>query len=122
MICGLEEFKVYLNLCRNIYDASKPEIFEIGWNNEYLSIILYLDDMIQAAVRDLNIDNAKIELNRTLDLSVKAESVNEDDESDKYEIKAMKTLELVESFLLSTFFCLKYKFSLKLLRENFIWH
>jgi hypothetical protein len=24
-----EEFKIYSNLCRNIYDASKPEVFEI---------------------------------------------------------------------------------------------
>lgn len=91
-----EEFKIYSNLCRNIYDASKPEVFEMGWNNKYLSIIFYLDDMIQAIVRDTNIDNAKIELNRTLDLSVKAESFNEDDESNKYEIESMKTLSLSE--------------------------
>lgn len=91
-----EEFKIYSNLCRNIYDASKPEVFEIGWENKYLSPILYLDDMIKAAVRDENIENAKIELSRTLDLSVKAKSVQEEDETDEYGIKVMKTLKLSE--------------------------
>nr|WP_272879041.1 type I restriction enzyme endonuclease domain-containing protein [Clostridium sp. Cult2] len=91
-----EEFKIYSNLCRNIYDASKPEVFEIGWENKYLSPILYLDDMIKAAVRDENIENAKIELSRTLDLSVKAESIQEEDKTDEYEIKVMRTLKLSE--------------------------
>ncbi len=91
-----EEFKIYSNLCRNIYDASKPEVFEMGWDNKYLSIIFYLDDMIKAAVRDENIDNAKIELSRTLDLSVKAESVQEEDKSGEYNIKVMRTLNLSE--------------------------
>jgi len=46
-----EEFKIYANLCRNTYEASKPEVFEMGWQNKYLSIILYLDDMIRANIR-----------------------------------------------------------------------
>lgn len=91
-----EQFRIYSNLCRNIYDAGKPEVFEIGWGNKYLSIILYLDDMIRAAVRDDNIENAKVELNRTLDLSVKAEAIYEDGGPNRYEIKAMKTLKLSE--------------------------
>lgn len=89
-----EEFKVYTNLCRNIYEASKPEVFEKRWNNKYLTIIFYLDDMFKAAVRDVNIDRAKIELDKTLDLSVKANSVKED--GSEYGIKAMKTISLAE--------------------------
>ena len=92
------EFKIYSNLCRNTYDASKPEVFEIGWENKYLSIILYLDDMIHTAVRDGNIENAKIELNKVLDFSIKAESlpneVHEDSNPDVQEIKVMKTINL----------------------------
>ncbi len=91
-----EKFKIYSNLCRNIYDSSKPEVFEIGWDSRYLSIIFYLDDMMQVAVREENIENAKVELSRTLDLSVKAESVLEDDQSSEYDIKIMKTLSLSE--------------------------
>lgn len=91
-----EEFKVYTNLCRNIYEASKPEVFERGWNNKYLSIIFYLDDMFRAVVRDINIDRAKIELDKTLDLSVKASSISEEDKSGDYGIKTMKTLSLAE--------------------------
>lgn len=91
-----EEFKIYTNLCRNIYEASKPEVFEKRWSNKYLTIIFYLDDMFRAAVRDVNIDRAKIELDKTLDLSVKASSIHEDDESEEYGIKAMKTISLAE--------------------------
>ncbi|HZK56698.1 MAG TPA: type I restriction enzyme endonuclease domain-containing protein, partial [Clostridia bacterium] len=91
-----EEFKIYSNLCRNIYDASKPEVFEMGWENKYLSIIIYLDDMLRAAVRDESIENAKIELSRILDLSVKAESIHENAELGDYDIKVMKTLNLLE--------------------------
>lgn len=90
-----EEFKIYANLCRNIYEASRPEIFEIGWNNKYLSIIFYLDDMLRASIRDTKIDRAKIELDRTLDLSVMAEHIHEKSESN-YSIKKMKTLNLSE--------------------------
>ena len=90
-----EEFKIYTNLCRNIYEGSKPEVFEKRWNNKYLTIIFYLDDMFKAAVRDVNIDRAKIELDKTLDLSVKANYVKEDG-SEEYGIKAMKTISLAE--------------------------
>lgn len=90
-----EEFKIYSNLCRNIYEASRPEVFEIGWKNKYLSIIFYLDDMLRNSIRDIKIDRAKIELGRTLDLSVMAEHIKEKDESN-YGIKRMKTLNLLE--------------------------
>lgn len=89
-----EEYKIYANLCRNIYDASKPEVFELGWENKYLSPIIYLDDMIKATVGDLNIENAKLELSRTLDLSVKAEAFHEEDKQGEYGIIVMKTLNL----------------------------
>lgn len=89
-----EEFRIYANLCRNTHDASKPEVFEKGWENRYLSPIIYLDDKIKAAVRDDKIDNAKIELARTLDLSVKAEALREEDESSDYDLKIMRSYNL----------------------------
>lgn len=91
-----EEFKIYVNLCKNIYEACKPEIFEFDWKNKYLSIIFYLGDMIKASVRDENIESAKIALSRTLDLSVQSSYVQEDAGENKYEVKAMKTLNLSE--------------------------
>ena len=72
-----EEFKIYANLCRNIYSAGKPEVFEMDWENKYLSIILYLDDMIRASTRDERLENAKIQLGRNLDFRVKADQVAE---------------------------------------------
>src|SRR5699024_5067991 len=91
-----EEFKIYVNLCKNIYEACKPEIFEFDWKNNYLSIIFYLGDMIKASVREENIESAKIALGRTLDLSVQSIYVKEDAGENKYEVKAMKTLKLSE--------------------------
>ncbi len=91
-----EEYKVYSNLIRNIYEAGKPEVFEMGWSNKYLSPILYLDDMIKVSVREDVMENAKTELSRTLDLSVMAESVSEEKDSSGFEIKTMKTLSLTD--------------------------
>ncbi|PTI47987.1 type I restriction endonuclease subunit R [Staphylococcus succinus] len=91
-----EEFKIYVSLCKNIYEACKPEIFEFGWKNNYLSIIFYLGDMIKASVREENIDSAKIALSRTLDLSVQSKYVKEDAGENKYEVTTMKTLNLSE--------------------------
>lgn len=93
---NLEEFKIYVNLCRNIFEACKPEIFEFDWKNKYLSIIFYMGDMIKASVREENIESAKIALSRTLDLSVQSSYVKEDVGEYKYEVTAMKTLKLSE--------------------------
>lgn len=90
-----EEFKVYTNLCRNIYKASKPEVFEMDFENKYLSPIFYLDDMVKNMVRDFNIDRAKDRLNRTLDYSVRADSLIEE-EASNYDVNIMKTLKLDE--------------------------
>lgn len=91
-----EEFKIYVNLCKNIYEACKPEIFEFDWKNNYLSIIFYLGDMIKASVREENIESAKIAISRTLDLSVQSKYVKEDAGGNKYEVTTMKTLNLSE--------------------------
>lgn len=93
---NLEEFKIYVNLCRNIFEACKPEIFESDWKNKYLSIIFYLGDMIKASVREENIESAKVALSRTLDLSVKSSYVKEEAGENKYEVTTMKTLNLSE--------------------------
>ncbi|WP_414048090.1 type I restriction endonuclease subunit R [Macrococcus equi] len=92
----LEEFKIYVNLCRNIFEACKPEIFEYHWKNKYLTIIFYLNDMIKASVREENIESAKIALGRTLDLSVQSSYVREDAGQNRYEVTEMKTLNLSE--------------------------
>lgn len=91
-----EEFKIYSILCKNIYEASKPEVFELKWDNKYLPVIFYLDSMLKTALRDDKIEDAKIELGRTLDLSVKAESLSEDNALSDYDLKIMKTLNLSE--------------------------
>lgn len=90
------EFKIYSNLIRNIYDSSKPEVFELEWSNPYLSPILYLDGMIRVSVKDEKIEYAKIALAKTLDLSVKAQPLYTDEPNGDYELKVMKTINLSE--------------------------
>ncbi len=87
-----EEFKIYANLCRNAYDASKPEVFELGWENKYLSPILYLDDMVRAHSGSENIESAKLKLQKTLDRSVMAKPAGETES--EYEITKMKSINL----------------------------
>ncbi len=90
-----EKFKVYSNLCRNTFEASKPDIFERNWQNNYISPILYLDSMLKTALREDKIENAKTELGRTLDLSVKAKALGEDNAPSNYDLKTMKTYNLL---------------------------
>lgn len=91
-----EQFKIYANLCRNIYEAGKPEVFEMGWENKYLSIILYLDDMFQSSVDDEKLEKARLELEKTLDFSVKAQSFHEAQGHYSHKLKIMKDLNLSE--------------------------
>lgn len=67
----------------------------MGFENKYLSPIFYLDDMLKNLVSDFNIDRAKVSLDRTLDYSVKTDSLIKE-ESNGYGLTVMKTLKLSE--------------------------
>lgn len=65
-----DKFKVITNLMNNIYEASKPEIFENKWNNEKFSPLLYLNGLFTNSVNDKKIERARRELSKVLDSSV----------------------------------------------------
>ena len=47
-----ERFKVILNTLINLYDASKPEIFEKDWHNDRFPALLYLYGLFHSTIDD----------------------------------------------------------------------
>lgn len=64
------KFKVLSNTLMNLYDASKPEIFERNWSNDKFSPIVYLHGLLYNQINDEKIKAAKIRMGQVLDNSV----------------------------------------------------
>ena len=47
-----EKFKVITNLMNSLYQASKPEIFEYNWQNEYFVPLLYANGLFTNSIDD----------------------------------------------------------------------
>ena len=71
-----DRFKVLSNLLMNLYDASKPEIFERGWHNEKFAPISYLNGLFCNQIDDEKLNRAKAKMAETLDQSVSAEKTD----------------------------------------------
>lgn len=67
-----EKFKVILNTLKNLYDASKPEIFEKNWSNEKFSPLMYLYGLFAHTVNDEKIERARLRMSKLLDDSISA--------------------------------------------------
>ena len=67
-----DRFKVMSNLLMNLYDASKPEIFERGWHNEKFSPLDYINGLFCNRIDDEKLRRAKARMAYTLDDSVTA--------------------------------------------------
>lgn len=65
-------FKVMCNLLINLYDASKPEIFERSWYNEKFAPLSYLHGLFCNQVDDKKLERAKAKMADMLDNSVSA--------------------------------------------------
>lgn len=68
-----EKFKVILNTLVNLYDASKPEIFEKNWHNEKFAALVYLHGLFYRSVDDEKIARARLRMVKLLDDSVSAD-------------------------------------------------
>ena len=68
-----DRFKVLSNLLMNLYDASKPEIFERGWHNAKFAPLSYLNGLFCNQIDDEKLNRAKAKMAETLDQSVSAE-------------------------------------------------
>ena len=65
-----EKFKVILNTLMNLYEASRPEIFEKKWDNAKLSPLSYLHGLFCHNIDDEKIDRARLRMAQVLDTSV----------------------------------------------------
>lgn len=67
-----EKFKVILNTLINLYEASKPEIFEKDWHNDKFSPLVYLHGLLHRTIDDEKVNRARIRMAQILDGSVSA--------------------------------------------------
>ena len=84
-------FTVLSNLLMNLYDASKPEIFEKNWYNEKFAPLQYLYGLSCNLIDDEKLKKAKAKMAETLDLSVTAA---EADSNGGYVIHEGKVIDL----------------------------
>lgn len=88
-----DRFKVLSNLIMNLYDASKPEIFERGWYNPKFAPIQYIHGLFCNLVDDEKLNRAKARMAQTLDQSVSAQGSDGEDKPD-YVIHQGKVIDL----------------------------
>ncbi len=84
-------FKVLGNTMMNLYDASKPEIFEKHWYNEKFVAIQYLFDMFCNRIDNEKLNRAKMRMAAILDQSV---SSAETTDKQSYVIHQGKVIDL----------------------------
>ena len=75
-----EQFKVILNTLMNLYEASKPEVFEKKWFNEKFSPLVYLHGLFYRTIDDEKVERARLRMSQLLDSSVTAENEMEDEQ------------------------------------------
>lgn len=88
-----EQFKVILNVLMNLYDASKPEIFEKNWHNEKFAPLAYLFGLFHNTIDDEKINRARLRMAQLLDTSVTSD-VAMDDPNSKFAIHGTKIIDL----------------------------
>lgn len=74
-----DKFKVTTNLMFNLYQASKPEIFELKRSNPKFAPLLYLNGLFTNSIDDEKIEKAKQQLSKVLDASLVAKESKEED-------------------------------------------
>ena len=87
-----EKFKVLSNTLMNLYDASKPEVFELHWRNEKFTPIAYLHGMLHNQINDEKINRARLRMAQLLDNSIISQKAEDNDEG--YVIHGTKVIDL----------------------------
>ena len=88
-----DRFKVLSNLLMNLYDASKPEIFERGWSNDKFAPLSYLHGLFCNQIDDEKLNRAKARMADALDNSVSATDMVAED-MPQYGIHENKVIDL----------------------------
>ena len=88
-----DRFKVLSNTMINLYEASKPEIFEMGWENEMFAPINYINGLFYNLIDDEKVERARNKMQKILDSSVTANDAVDEQE---YVIKGSKVIDLTK--------------------------
>jgi type I restriction enzyme R subunit len=88
-----EQFKVLLNVLMNLYEASKPEIFEKNWHNDKFSPLAYLYGLMNHTIDDEKVNRARLRMAQVLDTSVTVDQAS-DDPKGKFAIHGTKIIDL----------------------------
>ncbi|MBQ9189544.1 MAG: type I restriction endonuclease subunit R, partial [Clostridia bacterium] len=75
-----DKFKVILNTLMNLYEASRPEIFEKGWSNGKFSPLTYLYGLFCHTINDEKIARARLRMAQVLDTSVLSQQAEDNDD------------------------------------------
>ena len=75
-----DKFKVILNTLMNLYEASRPEIFEKNWSNDKFAPLAYLYGLFCHTINDEKIKRARIRMAQVLDTSVSSQQAEDNDE------------------------------------------
>jgi type I restriction enzyme R subunit len=87
-----DRFKVITNTMINLYEASKPEILELGWRNERFMVLDYIHGLLHNTIDDEKIKRAKARMDQLLDSSVESNTLKET--SEEYIIHEGKVIDL----------------------------
>lgn len=86
-----DKFKVITNTMINLYEASKPEIFEMHWNNDKFSPLSYIHGLMHNKIDDEKIRRARNRMATVLDSSV---SSNTAEDKQEFAIHGTKVIDL----------------------------
>ena len=91
-----DRFKVITNTMINLYESSKPEIFEMDWVNPKFSPLVYLHGLLHNTIDDEKIERARKRMQQVLDGSVTANpfKIKEDPSPYHYDITGTKVIDL----------------------------
>jgi len=87
------KFRVLSNTMINLYEASKPEIFEINWIHEKFAPINYINGLFFNLIDDEKVNRARNRMQRILDTSVTSSDATDQNE---YIIKGTKVIDLTK--------------------------
>lgn len=73
-----DRFRVLTNTMILLYEASKPEIFELNWFNKKFSALSYLHGLLNHTINNQKVETAKNRMAHVLDNSIESDNILND--------------------------------------------
>ena len=87
-----DKFKVITNTMINLYEASKPEVFELHWENDKFAPLAYINGLMHNKIDDKKIRRARNRMANVLDSSVSSSTAEESEQ--QFAIHGTKVIDL----------------------------